>query len=35
LASGGPYRDARLFRIHEGISQVQQVVIARRALGTR
>jgi acyl-CoA dehydrogenase len=27
------YRDARLFRIYEGTSQVQQVVIARQALG--
>jgi acyl-CoA dehydrogenase len=26
------YRDARLFRIYEGTSQVQQVVIAREAL---
>jgi acyl-CoA dehydrogenase len=27
------YRDARLFRIYEGTSQIQQVVIARRLLG--
>ena len=27
------YRDARLFRIYEGTSQIQQVIIARRALG--
>jgi acyl-CoA dehydrogenase len=27
------YRDARLFRIYEGTSQVQQVIIARQALG--
>ena len=26
------YRDARLFRIYEGTSQVQQVVIAKEAL---
>jgi acyl-CoA dehydrogenase len=26
------YRDARLFRIYEGTSQVQQVVIAKQAL---
>ena len=26
------YRDARLFRIYEGTSQIQQVVIARRLL---
>ncbi|MEO5873599.1 MAG: acyl-CoA dehydrogenase family protein [Streptosporangiaceae bacterium] len=29
------YRDARLFRIYEGTSQVQQVVIARQALAAR
>ena len=28
------YRDARLFRIYEGTSQVQQVVIARQALAS-
>ncbi len=28
------YRDARLFRIYEGTSQVQQVVIAREALAS-
>jgi acyl-CoA dehydrogenase len=28
------YRDARLFRIYEGTSQIQQVIIARDALGT-
>ncbi|MCW0212659.1 MAG: acyl-CoA dehydrogenase family protein [Pseudonocardia sp.] len=27
------YRDARLFRIYEGTSQIQQVIIARDALG--
>lgn len=27
------YRDARLFRIYEGTSQIQQVIIARAALG--
>ncbi|HXV93527.1 MAG TPA: acyl-CoA dehydrogenase family protein [Pseudonocardia sp.] len=27
------YRDARLFRIYEGTSQIQQVIIARHALG--
>jgi acyl-CoA dehydrogenase len=27
------YRDARLFRIYEGISQIQQVIIARAMLG--
>jgi acyl-CoA dehydrogenase len=27
------YRDARLFRIYEGTSQIQQLVIARRLLG--
>lgn len=27
------YRDARLFRIYEGTSQIQQVIIARNALG--
>ena len=27
------YRDARLFRIYEGTSQIQQVIIARQALG--
>ncbi|MBN9798168.1 acyl-CoA dehydrogenase [Pseudonocardia sp. UM4_GMWB1] len=27
------YRDARLFRIYEGASQIQQVIIARDALG--
>jgi acyl-CoA dehydrogenase len=27
------YRDARLFRIYEGTSQIQQVIIAREALG--
>jgi acyl-CoA dehydrogenase len=27
------YRDARLFRIYEGTSQIQQVIIARLALG--
>jgi acyl-CoA dehydrogenase len=26
------YRDARLFRIYEGTSQIQQLVIARQAL---
>jgi acyl-CoA dehydrogenase len=29
------YRDARLFRIYEGTSQIQQLVIARRLLGDR
>jgi acyl-CoA dehydrogenase len=29
------YRDARLFRIYEGTSQIQQLVIARRLLGGR
>jgi acyl-CoA dehydrogenase len=28
------YRDARLFRIYEGTSQIQQVIIARQALGS-
>ena len=28
------YRDARLFRIYEGTSQIQQVIIARDTLGT-
>ncbi|MDQ4116407.1 MAG: acyl-CoA dehydrogenase family protein [Actinomycetota bacterium] len=28
------FRDARLFRIYEGTSQIQQVIIARDALGT-
>ncbi len=27
------YRDARLFRIYEGTSQIQQVIIARQSLG--
>jgi acyl-CoA dehydrogenase len=27
------FRDARLFRIYEGTSQIQQVIIARDALG--
>lgn len=27
------YRDARLFRIYEGTSQIQQVIIARHAIG--
>lgn len=27
------YRDARLFRVYEGTSQIQQVIIARQALG--
>ena len=27
------YRDARLFRLYEGTSQIQQVIIARQALG--
>ncbi|MFI5952695.1 acyl-CoA dehydrogenase family protein [Cryptosporangium sp. NPDC051539] len=27
------YRDARLFRIYEGTSQIQQVILARQALG--
>jgi acyl-CoA dehydrogenase len=27
------YRDARLFRIYEGTSQIQQVIIARALLG--
>jgi acyl-CoA dehydrogenase len=27
------YRDARLFRIYEGTSQIQQVIIARQMLG--
>ena len=27
------YRDARLFRIYEGTSQIQQVIIARQLLG--
>jgi acyl-CoA dehydrogenase len=27
------YRDARLFRIYEGTSQIQQIIIARQALG--
>nr|WP_277872775.1 MULTISPECIES: acyl-CoA dehydrogenase family protein [unclassified Frankia] len=26
------YRDARLFRIYEGTSQIQQIVIARQLL---
>jgi acyl-CoA dehydrogenase len=26
------YRDARLFRIYEGTSQIQQIVIAKQAL---
>jgi acyl-CoA dehydrogenase len=29
------YRDARLFRIYEGTSQIQQVIIARGLLGGR
>jgi len=29
------YRDARLFRIYEGTSQIQQVIIARRVLNVR
>jgi acyl-CoA dehydrogenase len=29
------YRDARLFRIYEGTSQIQQLVIARQALNAR
>jgi len=28
------YRDARLFRIFEGTSQIQQVIIARHVLGS-
>ena len=28
------YRDARLFRIYEGTSQIQQVIIARGLLGS-
>ena len=28
------YRDARLFRIYEGTSQIQQLIIARQALGS-
>jgi acyl-CoA dehydrogenase len=28
------FRDARLFRIYEGTSQIQQVIIARQALGS-
>jgi acyl-CoA dehydrogenase len=28
------YRDARLFRIFEGTSQIQQIIIARHVLGT-
>lgn len=28
------YRDARLFRIYEGTSQIQQLIIARRELGS-
>ncbi|HEY2699408.1 MAG TPA: acyl-CoA dehydrogenase family protein, partial [Pseudonocardiaceae bacterium] len=27
------YRDARLFRIYEGTSQIQQLIIARGVLG--
>ena len=27
------YRDARLFRIYEGTSQIQQIIIARNVLG--
>ena len=27
------YRDARLFRIYEGTSQIQQLIIARQVLG--
>jgi acyl-CoA dehydrogenase len=27
------YRDARLFRIYKGTSQIQQVIIARNVLG--
>jgi acyl-CoA dehydrogenase len=27
------YRDARLFRIYEGTSQIQQVILARAVLG--
>jgi acyl-CoA dehydrogenase len=27
------YRDARLFRIYEGTSQIQQVIIAKQLLG--
>ncbi len=29
------YRDARLFRIYEGTSQIQQVIIAKQALRGR
>jgi acyl-CoA dehydrogenase len=32
LAEAAADRDARLFRIYEGTSQVQQVVIAKQAL---
>jgi acyl-CoA dehydrogenase len=27
------YRDARLFRIYEGTSQIQQLIVARSVLG--
>jgi acyl-CoA dehydrogenase len=27
------FRDARLFRIYEGTSQIQQVIIARQVIG--
>jgi acyl-CoA dehydrogenase len=27
------FRDARLFRIYEGTSQIQQVIIARHVIG--
>jgi acyl-CoA dehydrogenase len=29
------YRDARLFRIYEGTSQIQQIIIAKQALRGR